>query len=134
MKVQLRTVAVRNDGCFSVLLIEGQPFAVTCERTFEDGLPVIKAGEHRCKRDFYNKGGYETFEIEVEGHDRVLFHKGNKETDSKACILVGESFTVMDGVTAIAQSGDGFKEFMARLEDVEEFTLEVHDDELASRL
>src|SRR3990167_9383962 len=90
--MQLKTVAVREDGCFSVLLWDGRPFAVSVERTFENMRVVIPAGITKAKRSFYHKGGYPTFEIEVEGHTRVLFHKGNIEDHSEACVIVGESF------------------------------------------
>jgi len=125
MRLQLKTVAVREDGCFSAVLWDGRPFAVSVERTFDDGKPVIGNGIFRCKRSFYNKGGYPTFEIIVEGHTRVLFHKGNKEADSLACVLVAESFSVMDGQTAISDSKGGFEEFMTLTTGLEEFDMEV---------
>jgi len=98
---------------------------VTVERTFDDLSTIIQAGAHRCRRDFYHHGGYETFEIIVPGHNRVLFHKGNKEVDSMACVCVAESFTRMDGVTAIADSKHGFEEFMNVTAGLEEFDLTV---------
>src|SRR3972149_1226898 len=108
MSLYLKTVALREDGCFSVLLWNLRPFAVSVERTFEDGKPIIQNGEYTCKRNFYNKGGYETFEIEVPGHTRVLFHKGNIEDDSLACIIVAESFGLLEGKTAVLDSKHGF--------------------------
>lgn len=124
-RLELKTVAVREDGCFSAVLWDGRPFAVSVERTFEDGKPVIGNGRFRCKRSFYNKGGYPTFEILVEGHTRVLFHKGNKESHSLACVIVAESFAVMDEVTAVADSKGGFEEFMTWTAGLDEFEMEV---------
>lgn len=121
----LKTVAVREDGCFSALLHDGQPFAVTCERTFDGAKPVIRNGRYLCKRTQYHKGGYETYEVMVPGHSRVLLHRGNKEEDSEACVLVAESFAVMDGQTVIGDSKGGFTEFMDRAGGVDEFWLEV---------
>jgi hypothetical protein len=123
--LELKTIAIRDDGCFSVLLWDGQPFAVSVERTFDDGRPVIGAGDHVCRRSFYIKGGYETFEIEVPGHDRVLFHKGNTEMDSIACVAVAESFAVMNGVTAVQDSKHGFEELMERAAGLDSFMLRV---------
>ena len=122
---ELKTVAQRPDGCFGVLLCEGRPFAVTCERTFENLRTVIGNGKFRCTRSRYHRGGYETFEIHVAGHSRVLFHRGNKETDSAACVLVAESFAVMEGDTAIADSRRGFDEFMVLATGHREFDLIV---------
>jgi len=110
--MELKTVALRSDGCFGVLLWDARPFAVTVERTFDDMSTVLRAMIYPCTRDFYHHGGYETFEIIVPGHERVLFHKGNLEIDSRACVCVAESFTRLDGVTAIADSAHGFEEFM----------------------
>ena len=123
--MELKTVAIRSDGCFSVLLLDTRPFAVTVERTFDDLSTIIHAGTYKCRRDFYHHGGYETFEIVVPGHDRVLFHKGNKEVDSMACVCVAESFTRMDGVTAIADSAHGFEEFMRVTAGLDEFDMVV---------
>lgn len=116
---------MREDGCFGVLLWNGKPFAVSVERTFDDLRPVIHAGRFPCKRDFYHKGGYETFEIQVPGHSRVLFHRGNKETDSMACVIVGESFSTLDGVTSVSDSKGGFAEFMELTKGLQTFDLEV---------
>lgn len=125
MILTLHTVTVRPDGCFSVLLWNGVPFAVSVERTFEDGRPVIENGMHSCVRDFYHKGGYETFEIIVPDHDRILFHKGNVEAQSLGCVLVAESFGKLEAQTAVLQSSAGFAEFMALTKGIDQFTLEV---------
>ena len=124
VRLQLKTIAVRDDGCFSVLLWDGRPFAVSVERTFDDRV-VIGNGVYSCKRDFYHKGGYPTFEIYVVGHHRVLFHKGNLETHSEACIIVAESFGVLEGQTAVLDSAGGFNEFMRLAEGLDEFKMEV---------
>ena len=124
-RLHLHTVAVRGDGCYSVLLWDGRPFAVSVERTFDDGRPVIGNGTHPCKRSHYYKGGYPTFEIYVVGHHRVLFHKGNLETQSEACIIVAESFGVLDGQTAVLDSKGGFGELMKLAEGLDSFEMEV---------
>lgn len=122
---ELRRVAIREDGAFGVLLYEGRPFAVTCERTFENNRIVVPFGKSRCKRDFYHAGGYPTYEIIVPGHSLVKFHKGNKEEHSQACVLVAESFAEFGGKTFIADSKGGFEEFMRLAAGVKEFDLVV---------
>ena len=124
-RLELKTIAVRDDGCFSALLWDGRPFAVSVERTFENKRVVIGAGIHKCKRDFYHQGGYATFEIAVEGHTRVLFHKANKEVDVKGCVGVAESFSILDGVTAVGDSKHGFEELMQLAAGCTEFDMEV---------
>lgn len=123
--LDLKTVAVREDGCFSVLLWDGRPFAVSVERTFENNRVVVGNGVFQCRRDFYHKGGYETFEIYVVGHHRVLFHKGNLEDHSEACIIVGESFGIQQGKTAVLDSGGGFAELMRLTQGLSAFDLVV---------
>lgn len=120
--LELKTVSVHESGCYSVLLNPQRiPFAVTLERTFENLRTVLQNGDHRCHRDKYHKGGYETFEIEVEGHDRVLFHIGNWEENSEGCVLIAESFDQL----GIKDSRGGFAEFMKILEGRDVFILRV---------
>lgn len=123
--MELKTVAILSDGCFSVMLWDTRPFAVTVERTFEGLRTVLQNGMYVCKRDFYHHGGYETFEIIVPGHDRVLFHRGNREIDSLACVCVAESFGVLGKDLAILDSGHGFQELMDLTTGFEEFHLVV---------
>lgn len=122
----LKTVSILPDGCFGVLLHNEVPFAVTLERTYDEGKQIkIPAGIHRCRRSRYNRGNYDTFEIEIEGHSRILFHRGNTELHSEGCILVAESFAMFGDKPGIALSGEGFKEFMDRAGSVDSFMLTV---------
>jgi hypothetical protein len=125
-------VAVVEAGAFGVLLnaIDGIPFAVTLERTYssERGpYTKIPQGRFDCGLTRYHRGGYETFEIFVEGHSRLLFHCGNVEAHSEGCVLVGESFELINAAAGIAGSRKGFEEFMAhaRRFGSQGFTLQV---------
>jgi hypothetical protein len=125
--IVVKRVAILEEGAFGVMLMLGTPFAVTLERTFDDGQPVIPAGRYVCKRSYFYGGGYETYEISVPGHSRVLFHKGNTEVDSAGCILIAESFGVLGGEAGILDSRGGFSEFVSRVNGVGEFQLSVVD-------
>lgn len=126
MAFQLVRVKIIDAGAFGVLCHNDVPFAVTLERTYEPGNTVkIGEGFHECHRSRYNRGNYDTFEITVPGHDRILFHKGNTELHSEGCVLVAESFAVLGGKPGITLSADGFAEFMKRAVEVDSFTLEV---------
>lgn len=98
---------------------------MSVERTFEDGRPVIRSGTWDCRRDFYHKGGYETFELIVPDHDRVLFHRGNSEDDSLACVCVAEKFGTLNGKIAVLESNEGFAEFMQLTKGISIFMVEV---------
>jgi hypothetical protein len=125
MSFQLKRVAKLPEGVFSAFLFAGVPFAVTLEHSFENNEPIIADGFHQCTRTRYLKGGYDTFEIAVPGHSRVLFHIGNTEADSEGCVLVAEMFTVFNRVAGVGASGDGFKEFMKNAQGFDTFSLEV---------
>ncbi len=76
----------------------------------------------------FNRGGYWTYEVTgVEGHDNLLFHKGNTEADSEGCVLVAEAYDPIGGIPGISSSANGFGEFMARCGEVPEFDLLVSD-------
>ena len=119
--LELKTVAIRPHGVYSVLVWLDEPFAVSVEVA----PPILVDGLYKCHRDYYHKGGYATFEIEVPGHDRVLFHKGNFGNQSKACVIVAESFAVLDGKVGVADSARGFAEFMKLTAAVERFEMLV---------
>lgn len=123
--LEMKTVAVRDDGCFSVLLWDGKPFAVSVERTFENGRPIIHNGVYRCNKSHFHRGGYPTFEIMVPGHSRVLFHKGNTEDDSIGCVIVAESFGQLRGKTAVLDSKGGFAELWALTGHLDGFNMVV---------
>lgn len=130
-------VATLPSGRYGVFRHDGIPFAVTLERTFEDPAApngqrvVVPVAVSKCIPTFYMKGNYPTFEILVAGHDRVLFHILNVETQSEACIGVGESFVEFDEAKlkgpGIAQSAPGFAEFMRKARGLASFDLTVID-------
>lgn len=139
-RLELKTISIIPDGCFSALLWDNRPFGVAVERTFEAGEAehgkqvVIPAGIVRCTASRYHKGGYPTFELHVEGHTRVLFHKGNREEASEACVVVGEQFGGYNRITkaysahcgptdqvAVLASGSAFDELMSLAAGLSEF-------------
>lgn len=144
-RLEIFTVAVQEDGCFSVLKWDGRPICVSVERTFGPGEAqhgkriVVPNGIILARRDFYHKGGYETFELQIDGHDRVLFHRGAIEDHSLACVILGESFGGLDKLTktytaqadaddqtAILGSSVAFAEFMKLATGLQEFNVWVH--------
>ncbi len=115
-------------GTFSAVTVDGQPICVSLEpyaRDNEKNVSCINAGQYICKR--YSSEKYpNTFEItNVSGRTKVLFHKGNWAHDSQACVLLGESFSVLGGKWAISSSGAAFEEFMKIMKYEEEFLLTI---------
>jgi hypothetical protein len=113
-----------GSGFYGVLDVNNEPFALTAEHPSRH----IPFGTYKCFKSYYHAGGYETYEIMVEGRTRILFHCGNLgDVDSVGCVLVAEEFGVLKGRTGILRSKFGFAEFMARTKNVPEFTLEIVD-------
>jgi len=120
-----------------VLLRGGLPFGpVSLERTYPlaESAPrgpqfvKIPAGDYRCQKTRYHKGGYDTFEVkDVQGHSRLLFHLGNLEDDSEGCVLLGQRFGMVRGRPGVLQSGLAFAEFMANMGFRESFSLGVRN-------
>ncbi len=101
---------------------------MTLERRWLNNKPdesCIPVGEYLCKR--YSSPKYSnTFEVTgVTGRTGILLHKGNLLGDSHGCIILGESFERINGVTGIGMSGLAFEDFMKRLEGQSECKLVV---------
>jgi uncharacterized protein DUF5675 len=122
--LEVKRVAVIPEGAFGVALWNTVPFAVTLERTYDDNQVKIDSGIYNCRRTVYHRGNYATFEILVPGHSRILFHKGNVESELEGCVAVGEEFGILDGKPAILQSGRGFSELMKLTSDIHDLTVE----------
>lgn len=131
MKLKIKRVSIIESGAFGVFLDEQSiPFAVTLEHTYGSiNMLKINPGTYQCTRTYYNKGGYETFEIHVPGHSRILLHKVNIEDDLDGCVGVAEEFGTLNDKPAILQSGThpdkGFNEFMHKLSGLDWFDLVV---------
>lgn len=126
IRVKLNTIGIWPDGCFSALEKDGKRVCYTCERTFDDGRPIIPDGVFVCKRTTFIRGGYPSHEITgVVGHTRLLVHKGNTELDSVGCILVGTSIGELNGHKAVLGSKDAFARYWAELGFQTEYELEV---------
>lgn len=111
-------------GIFGVVMDGDKVEFAVCLQT---DFPYLPDGDYLCKKRLYHKGGYFTFEIiwPNSGHTDILFHKGNFKSDSKLCILLGESFEWIEGKRAIAQSLKGFDEFWSKYKDFEDFKLTI---------
>ena len=126
MRQYLTHASKIDAGAFGVLLDENQvPICLTLERTFENGLTILPDGVYECTKDYFNRGGYETFEIQVEGHDRVLFHKANVETELMGCIGLGFQFGSLRGMPGILASGLAFAHWWDLVRGYERFELEI---------
>ena len=114
------------EGAFGALLQDGFPFAFTLERTFGQEVKIPK-GLWPCQSTYFYRGGYDTYEILIPDHSRILFHKGNWEEDSEGCVLLGRRSGFLKGRPAVLESGLAFDEFMRRSRGRLRFTLLVQE-------
>ena len=121
-KAILKRISENEDQTFGVLLIGSTPVCVTLElpwRNNERNISRIPRGEYICRAVKSPKFG-ETFEIcDVPNRGHILFHRGNYNTDTQGCVLVGTGFNPA-GITG---SKKAFSEFMNYF--VEDFELEI---------
>lgn len=124
--LNLQTTSIEDEGCFGILKNGSNALCLTLERTFDDVRPIIPAGTFNCVKTVFVRGGYGTFEITgVEGHTRLLFHRGNVETDSLGCILLGTTRGELNGEEAILGSAAAFAKFWNLVQNEDSFDLEV---------
>lgn len=104
-----------DHGTFGCWVLEGQPMAVTLEPYKRDNaknVSCIPSGQYILKRVKSPKYG-DTFEVtNIEGRDKVLIHWGNLDDHTEGCILLGESFNLLNNNWAVLSSRVAFKEFM----------------------
>lgn len=127
-KMFVHHIARHPTGMYGVWMNAEQ---LPCGVTLQPDDLFLLPGIYNCHKDYYHEGKYETFEIEVKGHTRVLFHKGNWKKNSKLCILIAEKYEpILDSVErkvvpGIAQSEEGFTEFWHFYQKYQNFQLVV---------
>ncbi len=115
-----------DQGALGAMLLHGWYFGSTLEPDSNDPeRSQIPPGTYLCQRRIAPKAKYKnTFEIIVPGHTAVLFHWGNKEANTKMCVIVGKYPGQLDGVRAVLASKATFDLFMSELEGIDRFYIE----------
>lgn len=78
--------------------------------------PKIPPGKYTCTRTVFLGGKpspYETFEILVPGHSRILIHKAAVETDVDGCLGLGQGFGAVGGRVAVLGAPYGLAAFLS---------------------
>lgn len=100
--------------------------------SIENAEKIIPAGEYFCKRDWYYRGNYETFEIIVPGRDRILFHGANYAHQLEGCIAPGKSRgKTEDGKLAVWSSKKAHRQYMESLKGEDIHVLVISDPDSA---
>src|SRR5262249_7757242 len=109
--VILRRVTSRLDGMFGVLLLKDSrgllPFCLTVElpwRNNMEGLSCIPAGRYNCALIQSPKFGVVYQVLSVPNRTHVLIHYGNTEADTEGCIVLGQSYSTLNGMAAVVNA------------------------------
>ena len=138
MDLTLTRARFGAEGVFGYLIDStGGQVAVTCEHAYEqlDGTwkPKVPPGRYLCQRGTHSLAdgiNFTTFEItDVPGHTGILLHKGNVNSDSAGCVLLGTHLgELLEGAQledAVLGSKDAFDLFMNTQLGINEFWLVV---------
>ena len=124
--IKLFRLEQTGQGALGALVLDGQYFCSFLMPDAGGDKFQIPSGLYQCKR-FHGHRWKDTFEIIVEGHTALLFHSGNIEAHSEGCVLLGQYPGKLGENRAVLNSGATFRKFMGRMENVEEFELEIFD-------
>ena len=121
-----------DKGAPGVLFVDGFPVCLILERTFgPENRVIVPPGIYRLELGRFNRGGYPTYEImDVPGHTEVKVHIGNKETDSRGCLLTGRKWGT-SWEWPLLDSKLAFGDFMAAMGGDREAVLKVIEVENA---
>lgn len=130
--LELRITEKREDGIFGSLIADDVKIGVFCTQAFPDGMGglaslFVPGVSYVCERTVFHRGGYDTYEIKVSGHSRVLFHVGNTDLDTAGCVLPGTKFGKLLGLDAVVNSKAAFDKFMAWADGAHSFGLVATD-------
>jgi len=127
MKVFLIRDDSSIDGVYGKLWIDEKYFCETLSPDKDDKERFfIPSGEYVCKR-FHGNHWKNTFEVIVKGHQGLLFHILNWESQSEGCVGLGFQRTVLNNKRALSQSKNAFNKFLELTKDVDEFNLTIED-------
>jgi len=127
MHLSIRRLSDNHFGTFGVLMVDGQPYCWTLERRYRRNarnISCIPPGTYRCKRKRSRRFGATWEVLDVENRSGILFHAGNKESDSRGCILLGEKQLVHQ----IADSRKAMAHFRELTEDEKSLTLVISNE------
>jgi hypothetical protein len=120
----IRVENILSAGTFGVLKINGRAFCVTLERPWLDNKPYISCipcGCYLMQKVPSDRYGLTYEVLGVENRSFIRIHWGNWYTDTKGCILVGQSYAKIFGdqypygKRGISNSKNIFKKFINQL-------------------
>jgi hypothetical protein len=126
MSYTINRIAQSEEGTFGTFLDENNNrLALTCEPPADADHPCIPAGTYAVVP--HNSLGHpNTWEItNVPNRTEILIHNGNTIKDTLGCILVGDSFGELDGISCVLNSDATLNKLRAELPS--DFSLTIID-------
>ena len=135
MKAVLRRVVENNYQTLGRLTIDnGTEEVFKCvtlelpDKDNQNNISCIPSGDYICKKRYSDKYKWHYHVTDVDGRDWILIHWGNYYTQTKGCILIGQTFAYINGddnldVTASRNTVDklnglGLEEFELTILDI----------------
>lgn len=124
---------VQNNGITGVLVYDNAVVCLTLEPDWNNNKKnksCIPEGEYICNKVTganVSTGSHKhTFKVEnVTGRTSILFHIGNTIKDTAGCILTGETPGLINGRTAVINSGKAFNRFINTAGEDDMFYLHI---------
>lgn len=138
MNAKIINKQFRSDGIFGQMTMDDGTEFETLQHAYQNDsggyVAKLAPGTYACKRRMSPHFGYELFVVEnvpdFQGKPVTFIemHRGNYNSDSNGCILLGLSVKPIDGTTQmLSASAPAFNRFMQKQVNTNEFTLVVEN-------
>ncbi len=127
-KVDVIRLERSDQGVFGVLRVGGWVQCLTLEppdRNNQANVSCIPAGRYVCQKRKSHRFGPTWEVLNVPDRSDILFHAGNRASDSRGCILLGGRMGELEGQRALLGSRSAVQDFRSVLGSVDEFELSV---------
>jgi len=126
----LKRISHTEGATFGNLIYNMIPFCVTLELPWRDNqrnISCVPEGIYTANRRFSPKRKRDVYElVGVPGRDLIQIHIGNKPSDIRGCILVGEKFEpVSSTIYSVWESAIAFKNLEKVLDGDKSFLLDI---------
>ncbi len=102
-------------GTFGVLVLDAVPFCVTLEpyaRDNQQGVSCVPTGQYVGEPFRSPQFGSVYLLKDIAGRDLIELHAGNRDDNTRGCILLAQHFGKLAGDLAVLNSGNTFRKFM----------------------
>ncbi len=127
-KVDVIRLESSHLGVFGVLRVGGRVQCLTLEppdRDNQTNVSCIPTGRYVCRKRKSRRFGLTWEVLNVPDRSDILFHAGNRASDSRGCILLGGRMGELAGERALLDSRNAVQGLRSVLGGVDGFELSV---------